>query len=682
MTSQRNAEKEAFFRDLNRLDELSDDEDTDGVLRETVSVSIAPIVASTTGRRRPSESATQLPSLAPSATAPDPITAPKRQSIARPRPPTLQRARSEASAIGRVKKAGAKGKKGKALPAIPPDRQLFRGCAFFFIPDHDSPLVRALRISFAEQHGAMWVREWDDTITHIIVEQSLPFQEFAKAFPDRTLPHDIPVISEEWISDCSIRKAFVDFNQKRFILRGMSTPYELQESVAEKERLRREHSTNNLFSKRKILDTRSKDPDADDCFRAHDASPIPPHNSHVRPGPGTSGQHDELDELISKMQRPDYTALDDLVRSDPSFNFDDDFVLDPDELTFEIEKHKWQCMSKNERGQKDDNPNWLTIKLLEQMAAIYDRQGDQWRCQAFRKAAASLKQQTKFIRTKKEALALPNIGESIAQKIEEIATTGSFQRLENVRSNPFYRVIELFRGIYGVGSAQAKAWAAAGYDSLEQLLESGELTENQKIGVEHYEDFETRIPRDEVTQHGLTVGRALKAADPGLEFVIGGSYRRGNADSGDIDVMIFKKDAELGYLQQVILGEVVPQLKRDGFIVAELATSNDSNSSKWMGASLLPDMKIWRRLDLLFVPWEERGAALLYWTGNDIFNRSLRLYASRKRMRLNQHGLFENTMRGPGRVKITEGKRIAGANEKEIFEILGVPYRPPEHRNP
>jgi DNA polymerase IV len=82
----------------------------------------------------------------------------------------------------------------------------------------------------------------------------------------------------------------------------------------------------------------------------------------------------------------------------------------------------------------------------------------------------------------------------------------------------------------------------------------------------------------------------------------------------------------------------------------------------------------------LVVPEEELGAALIYFTGDDIFNRSMRLLSSRKGMRLNQRGLYKDVMRGPGRVKLNEGTLVEGADERKIFEILKVPYRPPEQR--
>lgn len=85
---------------------------------------------------------------------------------------------------------------------------------------------------------------------------------------------------------------------------------------------------------------------------------------------------------------------------------------------------------------------------------------------------------------------------------------------------------------------------------------------------------------------------------------------------------------------------------------------------------------------MMLVPWAELGAAMITYTGNDIFNRSLRLLASTKGMRLNQRGLYRDAIRDKGREKLTEGTLLEGRDEKRIFEILGVPWRPPEHRVP
>lgn len=79
-------------------------------------------------------------------------------------------------------------------------------------------------------------------------------------------------------------------------------------------------------------------------------------------------------------------------------------------------------------------------------------------------------------------------------------------------------------------------------------------------------------------------------------------------------------------------------------------------------------------------PETEYGAALIYFTGNDIFNRSIRLLASKRQMRLNQRGFYKNVIRRGNREKLTQGQLVEGRSEKKIFEILRVQWREPHER--
>ncbi|KAL1973632.1 hypothetical protein VTN31DRAFT_6267 [Thermomyces dupontii] len=315
------------------------------------------------------------------------------------------------------------------------------------------------------------------------------------------------------------------------------------------------------------------------------------------------------------------------------------------------------------------------------MASYYERTADHWRTISYRKAISALRQQTTHIKTKAQALAIQGIGERLADKIEEIVTTGRLQRLENTSLTPEDRALQLFLSVYGVGIAQASRWVARGLYTLEDLKTKADLTRNQRIGVERYDDFRQRIPREEVAAHEEIVRQAVQEGDPDMQTIIAGSYRRGAPTSGDIDVIITKPGATVETIRSLVMETVVPKLVRQGFIKASLATSSRNEGSKWHGASALPDRDVWRRIDLLFVPGDEIGAALLYFTGNDIFNRSIRLLASKKGMCLNQHGLYKNVLRGAQRVKANQGCLVEGRDERRIFEILGVPWRPPEHRN-
>ena len=194
--------------------------------------------------------------------------------------------------------------------------------------------------------------------------------------------------------------------------------------------------------------------------------------------------------------------------------------------------------------------------------------------------------------------------------------------------------------------------------------------------------FKPRIPREEVKALGDIVKATANAIDPNVEIIIGGSYRRGAATSGDIDCIITKQNTSSSNDIFAFLVELTSRLTSSNFLVAALATPRAESGTKWHGCCVLPGTAkpIWRRIDFLLVPASEIGAALIYFTGNDIFNRSVRLLASRKGMRLNQRGLYKNVMRGQGRVKLNEGELVEGADEKKIFAALGVPWRPPEQR--
>jgi DNA polymerase IV len=340
-------------------------------------------------------------------------------------------------------------------------------------------------------------------------------------------------------------------------------------------------------------------------------------------------------------------------------------------------------MRKNEGTSRNINPNSRTIDILDKMAHYYDRIGDKWRTISYRKCITALKRQSEHIATREQAIKLAGIGERLADKVEEIACTNRLRRLESTVVDTNDQLLQLFIGIYQVGLPTASRWIAQGHKSLDDLKSKADLSPNQRIGIDHYNDFLTRIPRSEVKAHADIVGKACAKADKEIQLVVGGSYRRGAADSGDIDLIITKENASLVYIRTVMLDTVIPQLFDEGFLKVGLATSSSKSrehGSKWQGASVLPGSEVWHRIDLLFVPWDEYGAALIYFTGNDIFNRSIRLLASRKKMRLNQHGLYGDVMRGEKRERITQGKLLESRSEERIFEILGVPWRPPEHR--
>ncbi|KAK3382854.1 hypothetical protein B0T24DRAFT_602777 [Lasiosphaeria ovina] len=358
-----------------------------------------------------------------------------------------------------------------------------------------------------------------------------------------------------------------------------------------------------------------------------------------------------------------------------------------------------------ETAGEDQNPNARTIDVLQSMLDYYSRIGDQWRTLAYRKAISTLRRQTVKITTEEEAYLLPNIGRRLAMKIEEIVNTNNLRRLDYANEEPLDQALQTFLKIYDVGTSRASKWVSQGFRTLEDLKERADLTANQRIGIEHYDDLNTRIPRHEVAALGEYVKKTARDLDPAVELLIGGSYRRGSDSSGDIDLIVTKKGTTSASELLPFLMGLVDVLTKRGFLVAELAAlhshrpGKDRPGSKWHGCCVLPPGElainnnddngaetaprrapIWRRIDFLLVPESEYGAALIYFTGNDVFNRSIRLLASKKGMRLNQRGLYAEVMRGRDRARVTDGQLLEGRDERRIFDILGVKWREPWER--
>ena len=421
----------------------------------------------------------------------------------------------------------------------------------------------------------------------------------------------------------------------------------------------------------------------------------------------TLDRQDSFDEIVQEARSLEHLPLDEeeddvvaeTAEEDDSDSQDSSSSPKPRQKLKQIGKssgqNSFQCMNANDGKGAVENPNLHTIEILEQMGRYYDRMQDQWRTLAYRRAVSSLKREKRRITTKEEAVLLPFVGERLAAKIEEIVWTSRLRQLKNAQLDPADALLQKYLQIYGVGFGQASRWAQQGYKSLDDLLEKAALTENQRVGIAHYDDFISRIPRSDVTRHRDIVRTAIQTIDPDFEVIVGGSYRRGAASCGDIDCIITHPTHPLATIRTLVLDTLIPKLFAQGFLQVTLATTTSSSKTgrKWHGASKLPthDTPLiggrrkpmeapWRRIDLLLVPPESRGAALIYFTGNDIFNRSLRLLASKKGMRLNQHGLFKDAMRGPGRARVTEGTLVEGRDEKRIFEVLDVPWREPDER--
>lgn len=239
----------------------------------------------------------------------------------------------------------------------------------------------------------------------------------------------------------------------------------------------------------------------------------------------------------------------------------------------------------------------------------------------------------------------------IRLKIQEILETGSLKAAEVAKTKaPEAR--ELFAQIYGVGPKKA-AELATTYSSIADLraavaAKTLTLTRNQLIGLCVYEDLLLRIPRAEMLEHEKVIKSLTDAT-------LVGSFRRGLASSGDIDVIVSGP-----------LNVIVESFKASGYITDILA----QGESKCLAVCRLPGLP-YRRIDFLSTPEAELPFALLYFTGSDTFNVNMRAKASEMGYRLNEHGLLQTKM----------NVFVSGIKtEKDIFKCLGMEWVTPYNR--
>ena len=88
-----------------------------------------------------------------------------------------------------------------------------------------------------------------------------------------------------------------------------------------------------------------------------------------------------------------------------------------------------------------------------------------------------------------------------------------------------------------------------------------------------------------------------------------------------------------------------------------------------------------RRIDIICVPYNELGCALLYFTGSDYFNRSMRHYAKQKGLTLSQHCLARAVRTDHGKTKAHVGLPLRCETELAVFQALGLDYVAPMSRS-
>ncbi|WP_433224562.1 DNA polymerase/3'-5' exonuclease PolX [Microtetraspora malaysiensis] len=314
-----------------------------------------------------------------------------------------------------------------------------------------------------------------------------------------------------------------------------------------------------------------------------------------------------------------------------------------------------------------ERSNDQVANLLQEYAdLIAITGGDAFKARVYEKAARSVGGYAGDIAKMDagELRRIPNVGTSIAAKIDEFLRTGAIHQLEELRGKIPAGVRRL-TVIPSLGPKKAvMLYHELGIDSIESLegaIRAGLLHDLHGFGAKTEENLLHGIELMHKAGERVDLGVGMSAAEeivaallrvPGCErCVYAGSLRRMKDTIGDIDVLATSREP-------AALMDAFTRLPTTGEVIAH----GDTKTSVRTVAGLQVDLRV--------VPADSWGAALQYFTGSKAHNIRTREIAVHKKLKLSEYGLFD----------VTTGEKIASTDEADVYGMLGLPWIPPTLR--
>ncbi|GAB4814366.1 hypothetical protein N2152v2_001412 [Parachlorella kessleri] len=232
------------------------------------------------------------------------------------------------------------------------------------------------------------------------------------------------------------------------------------------------------------------------------------------------------------------------------------------------------------------------------------------------------------------------LGEKTAEKVKEILSRGESSRVEAAAHDKRREVLALFNEVWGAGPATAQRWYAAGCRSLDDLRARKDLTEQQKVGIQYYDQMLRQIPRAEIAAAEAIVRQAVfelcegwGAADVERTFAFAtGSYCRGKPTSSDIDMLLCLppslQDRDCGAFITQLLGRLLDE----GLLLDEMHPRRPHEAStvraSWMGLCRPPGAPCERRIDFKLYSHALTPYAVNYFANSMSFCRATRHWAN------------------------------------------------------
>ncbi len=312
--------------------------------------------------------------------------------------------------------------------------------------------------------------------------------------------------------------------------------------------------------------------------------------------------------------------------------------------------------------------NQQVAELFYRIADLLDIKGEGFfKTRAYRMAAQKLEvleEDVTVLVAEQRLEDVEGIGEALAKKITEFVQTGKLGFYEKLMSEVPESLLDILR-IQGLGPKKvAVLYQQRGITTIKELRKAcvegklrdlegfGEITERNILrGITIQEKTSGRALLHIAHRDGIAYQTYLKECPAVIKCSIAGSLRRMKETIGDIDVVVASED---------------PDTVMDFFTrfdrVDRVLLQGSTKTSVVLNDQLQVDIRV--------VEPKSYGAALQYFTGSKEHNVKLRSLAIKQGYKLNEYGVFTKD----------DASFVRGADETEIYSLLGLQFIPPELR--
>ncbi len=315
-----------------------------------------------------------------------------------------------------------------------------------------------------------------------------------------------------------------------------------------------------------------------------------------------------------------------------------------------------------------DMKNAEVAARFNEIADFLEIKGENpFRVRAYRRAAQTLEglaEDVAAIAGRGGLLELPGIGKDLAAKIHEYLERGAVEYLETLRTEIPVGVVDLM-GIHGVGPKTARLlYEQAGVDSVEKLEElatahrltglpgiQAKTEENILKGIAVWKSGRERMPLGTALPLAEAILARLRSLKETDRIALAGSVRRMRETVKDVDILITSKRPAAVMAAFVALPNV-----------GEILAHGETKSSVRLREGIQVDLRV--------VEPECFGAALQYFTGSKQHNIRVRELAQRRKLKVNEYGVFDERT----------DRRVAGTTEEDVYAAVGLASMPPEIR--